>query len=114
MTRVVGFLFVLVVVLSSSEGVENLTELEWWETTLLYQIYPLSFRDSNGDGHGDLNGIYEKLDHLKEIRVDAVWIQPFYKSPMFDMGYDISDYKYVDPLFGTIDDFKRLQKAIKD
>nr|XP_018897812.1 PREDICTED: probable maltase [Bemisia tabaci] len=114
MTRVSGLLFVLVVVLSFSEGVENLTELEWWETTLLYQIYPLSFRDSNGDGHGDLNGIYEKLDHLKEIGVDAVWIQPFYKSPMFDMGYDISDYKDVDPLFGTIDDFKRLQKAIKD
>ncbi|CAH0392591.1 unnamed protein product [Bemisia tabaci] len=83
---------------------------EWWESTLIYQIYPRSFKDSNGDGYGDLNGILERLDYVKEIGVDTIWIQPFYKSPMADMGYDVADYRAVDPMFGTMDDFKRLLK----
>ncbi|CAH0383170.1 unnamed protein product [Bemisia tabaci] len=89
-------------------------KLDWWEKALIYQIYPRSFKDSNGDGNGDLNGIIEKLDYVKEIGVQIVWIQPTYKSPMRDLGYDISDYRSVDPLFGTIDDFQRLIKEIHD
>nr|XP_018897744.1 PREDICTED: maltase A3-like [Bemisia tabaci] len=114
MTTALHFILFLTASLGLSEEVENSTQLEWWETTLLYQIYPRSFKDSNADGVGDLKGIYEKLDYVKSIGVDAIWIQPFYKSPMFDMGYDVEDYKAVDPIFGTIEDFKELQKAVTD
>ena len=81
---------------------------EWWRTGVVYQIYPRSFQDANGDGVGDLRGIERRLDYLVDLGVDAVWISPFYPSPMADFGYDVSDYCGVDPLFGTIGDFDRL------
>jgi alpha-glucosidase len=80
----------------------------WWRSAVVYQIYPRSFADSNGDGHGDLEGIREHLDHLQWLGVDALWISPFYPSPMLDGGYDVMDYCNVDPRFGTLEDFDRL------
>jgi alpha-glucosidase len=81
---------------------------EWWRGAVLYQIYPRSFADSNGDGLGDLPGIAGKLDYVASLGVDAIWISPFFKSPMKDMGYDVSDYCDVDPSFGTLADFDAL------
>lgn len=80
----------------------------WWRGAITYQIYPRSFLDTNGDGVGDLPGIIERLDYVASLGVDAIWISPFFKSPMADFGYDIADYRAVDPLFGTLDDFDRL------
>lgn len=80
----------------------------WWSTATVYQIYPRSFADSNGDGVGDLNGIRAHLDHLLWLGVDAIWLSPFYRSPMADFGYDVSDYCDVDPIFGTLADFDAL------
>lgn len=79
----------------------------------VYQIYPISFKDSNGDGKGDLPGITSKLDYLKEIGIKIIWLSPIYCSPMFDMGYDISDYYNINPIFGTMDDFDNLMKETK-
>ncbi|HAE20928.1 MAG TPA: glucohydrolase [Spirochaetaceae bacterium] len=83
----------------------------WWQSAVFYQIYPRSFQDSNGDGVGDLRGIHNRLDYLEALGVDALWISPFFKSPMKDFGYDIADYTAIDPLFGTMDDFKELLAA---
>ena len=83
----------------------------WWQSGVIYQVYPRSFQDSNGDGVGDLPGILSRLDHLAALGVDAVWISPIYPSPMADFGYDVSDYTGIDPLFGTLDDFDRLIAA---
>ena len=83
----------------------------WWDNAVIYQIYPRSFCDSNGDGIGDLNGITGKLDYVAELGVDAVWISPFFVSPMKDFGYDVADYRAVDPIFGTNADFDRLLDA---
>ena len=80
----------------------------WWQTGVIYQIYPRSFQDSNGDGIGDLNGIVSRLDHLVTLGIDAVWLSPIFSSPMKDFGYDVSDFRAVDPIFGTLDDFDRL------
>ena len=82
--------------------------MAWWQTAVFYQIYPRSFLDTNGDGVGDLEGIRRRLDHLVWLGVDAIWISPFFRSPMKDYGYDVSDYCDVDPLFGTLADFDRL------
>ena len=83
----------------------------WWQTAVFYQIYPRSFADGNGDGTGDLVGIRERLDHLVELGVDAIWLSPFYRSPMADGGYDVADPCDVDPLFGTLEDFDALLAA---
>ncbi|MFY9854489.1 MAG: alpha-glucosidase [Terracidiphilus sp.] len=82
--------------------------LDWWKNAVIYEIYPRSFQDSNGDGIGDLNGITQRLDYLQELGVDAIWLTPVYPSPQVDFGYDISDYKNIDPQYGTLTDFDRL------
>ncbi|XP_076656314.1 alpha-glucosidase-like [Halictus rubicundus] len=84
---------------------------EWWRSMSLYQVYPRSYKDSNGDGIGDLNGITSRLDHLKQSHVDAFWVSPFYPSPMADFGYDISDYRNIHPIFGTLKDFEHMVKV---
>lgn len=81
---------------------------DWWRGAVIYQIYPRSYKDSNGDGIGDLQGIIEKLPYVASLGVDAIWLSPFFKSPMKDFGYDVSDYRAVDPIFGTIEDCKQL------
>jgi alpha-glucosidase len=80
----------------------------WWQRGVVYQIYPRSFQDSDGDGIGDLGGIAGRMDYLEWLGVDAVWISPFYPSPMADFGYDITDHTSVDPLFGTLENFDFL------
>jgi len=83
----------------------------WWQTGVVYEIYPRSFGDASGDGVGDLAGITGRLDYLAWLGVDAIWIAPFYPSPMADFGYDVADYTAVDPLFGTMADFDALLAA---
>ncbi|MFM5907389.1 MAG: alpha-glucosidase family protein [Novosphingobium sp.] len=83
-------------------------DAEWWRGATIYQIYPRSFADSNGDGVGDLNGITARLDHVASLGVDGIWLSPFFTSPMADYGYDVADYCDVDPVFGTLDDFRAL------
>jgi alpha-glucosidase len=82
----------------------------WWQHAVFYEIYPRSFMDSNGDGYGDLNGIATKLDYLHALGVDAIWIAPCFPSPQVDFGYDVSDYENIDPKYGTLADFDRLEK----
>ena len=81
---------------------------KWWHDAVIYEIYPRSFQDSNGDGIGDLNGIAQRLDYLQALGVDAIWIGPMFPSPQVDFGYDISDYENVDPQYGTLADFDHL------
>jgi alpha-glucosidase len=85
-----------------------MSQTPWWRGAVIYQIYPRSFLDASGDGVGDLPGIIARLEHVASLGVDAIWVSPFFKSPMADFGYDIADYRDVDPLFGTLDDFDRL------
>lgn len=89
-------------------------DLTWWQGAAVYQIYPRSFADTNGDGIGDLKGITEHLDYVASLNVDAIWLSPFYQSPMRDFGYDISDFCAVDPTFGTLDDFDALLEKAHD
>ena len=88
-------------------------EKTWWKETVVYQVYPQSFKDSNGDGVGDLKGILQKLDYLQLLGVETIWITPFYKSPGRDNGYDVSDYRSINPLYGTMEDFDVLLSAVK-
>lgn len=85
-----------------------MSSLKWWESAVIYQIYPRSFNDSNSDGIGDLQGITERLDYISGLGVDAIWISPFFKSPQKDFGYDVSDYCDINPEYGTLDDFDAL------
>jgi alpha-glucosidase len=80
----------------------------WWQSAVIYEVYPRSFQDSNGDGIGDLDGIIQRLDYLVRLGVDAIWVAPIYRSPMADFGYDVADYCSIDPIFGTMEDFDRL------
>src|SRR6266403_1502011 len=81
---------------------------EWWQKGVIYQIYPRSFQDSNGDGVGDLPGILSRLDYLTWLGVDAIWLSPVYPSPMVDFGYDVSNYTDIDPIFGDLAEFDAL------
>ncbi|MCL6698045.1 alpha-amylase family glycosyl hydrolase [Sphingomonas sp. NSE70-1] len=94
-----------------SNNPADLAPAPWWERGVLYQIYPRSFQDSDGDGVGDLAGIERRLDYFVDLGVDAIWLSPIFPSPMADFGYDVSDYVGVDPLFGSLEDFDRLLAA---
>jgi alpha-glucosidase len=87
------------------------TQHRWPEGAIVYHIYPRSLKDSNGDGIGDLPGVIDSLDYLESLSVNVIWLSPFYTSPMADFGYDVADYKSVDPIFGTMEDFDRLLAA---
>uniref|UniRef100_A0A9J7YZC8 Amino acid transporter heavy chain SLC3A1 n=1 Tax=Cyprinus carpio carpio TaxID=630221 RepID=A0A9J7YZC8_CYPCA len=88
--------------------------MSWWQLSPVYQVYPRSFKDSNADGVGDLKGIKEKLSHFEYLNIKAVWISPFYKSPMRDFGYDVEDFRQIDPIFGTMEDFDELLASMHD
>jgi alpha-glucosidase len=96
---------------AAAESAER--ERDWWKNAVIYEVYPRSFQDSNGDGVGDLNGITSRLDYLKALGVDAIWLTPVYPSPQVDFGYDISDYRSIDPEYGTLADFDRLVAEAK-
>ena len=81
---------------------------EWWRSAVIYQIYPRSFADGNGDGTGDLAGVRSRLGYLRDLGVDAIWYTPWYASPLADGGYDVRDYRRIDPAFGTLDDAEAL------
>lgn len=89
----------------------NKLEKQWWKNSVVYQVYPKSFKDSNGDGIGDIQGIVSELPYLSKLGVDVIWLNPIYKSPMVDNGYDISDYYQINPQFGNLEDFKQLLHA---
>lgn len=104
--------FVVVLLLLSSVAAQETKD--WWQTAVFYQIYPRSFRDTDGDGVGDIKGVIEKMEHLKEAGVQATWLSPIMKSPQADFGYDISDFKDIDPLFGTMADFEAMVEKAKE
>lgn len=101
-----------VLVLIISPKIESCEE--WWEHAHIYQVFPLSFQDSDGNGYGDLRGIIERLPYIKSLGATAVWLQPIYPSPLGDSGYDITDYKNINPLLGTLDDFDELVDECHD
>ena len=86
----------------------------WWRSGVVYEVYPRSFQDTDGDGVGDLRGVADRLPYLARLGIDAIWLTPFYASPMRDFGYDISDHRAIDPSFGTMDDFDALVAAAHD
>src|ERR1700760_2584584 len=96
--------------MTASGRERSTTDFVWWKHGVIYQVYPRSFQDSNGDGIGDLEGVIGRLDHLVDLGIDAVWLSPFYRSPMTDFGYDVQDHVAVDPLFGDLETFDRLVK----
>lgn len=96
----------------TAEAAKSANDREaWWRGAVIYQVYPRSFMDSNSDGIGDLSGVIEKLGYIADLGVDALWVSPFFSSPMKDFGYDVSDYRRVDPIFGNLEDFDRLVAA---
>jgi len=106
--------FVAIVAFPAQEAREaQHTSDPWWKHAIIYEVYPRSFQDSNGDGVGDMNGITSRLDYLKDLGIDAIWITPMYPSPQVDFGYDIADYKSFDPQYGTMADFDRLVSEAK-
>jgi hypothetical protein len=98
----------------SQPGSEIVPDADWWRGGVIYQVYPRSYQDTSGDGVGDLIGIAERIEYIASLGVDAIWISPFFTSPMKDFGYDVSDYTNVDPMFGTLGDFDHLVKAAHD
>src|SRR2546426_4029481 len=109
-STIVSFLLLLLPCAIGQERAVDAEGHQWWQHAVFYEIYPRSFADNNKDGIGDLNGIASKLDYLKQLGVDAIWITPCYPSPQVDFGYDVSDYENIDPIFGTLQDFDRLTK----
>jgi len=112
-TFVLGILILCLSVCASWAGAQQQKAVDaeghpWWQHAVFYEIYPRSFADSNNDGIGDLNGITSKLDYLKDLGVDAIWVTPCFPSPQVDFGYDVSDYEAIDPMYGTMKDFDRL------
>jgi alpha-glucosidase len=97
----------------TAQSAKQTQQLDWWKNAVIYEVYPRSFQDTNGDGVGDLNGITKRLDYLKELGVDAIWLTPVYPSPHVDFGYDISNYLDIDPQYGTLADFDRLVAKAK-
>lgn len=120
MRKISLFLFTCIFLLSCQQKEEpkNLeiqdTERTWWKEGILYQIYPQSFKDTNGDGFGDFQGIIEKLDYVQSLGVDMVWMNPFFESPLVDNGYDVSNYRSIHPRYGTMDDFDTMLKGFHD
>src|SRR5438094_8109541 len=113
--RVFALLLCLATSLSSSHAQQSPASEKhpWWQHAVFYEIYPRSFADSNNDGLGDLNGITSKLDYLRSLGIDAIWLTPCYPSPQVDFGYDISDYRNIDPKYGTLADFDKLVAEAK-
>jgi alpha-glucosidase len=109
---VVEFCLALALCHAQSSAV-NAEGHQWWQDAVFYEIYPRSFADSNNDGIGDLNGISSKMDYLKDLGVDAIWISPCFPSPQADFGYDVSDYRNIDPMYGTMKDFRHLASNAK-
>ena len=112
----VAFALLASVCLRCASGQESRTDAKrqaWWQDTVIYEVYPRSFKDSNGDGIGDLNGITSRLDYLQNLGVNAIWITPCFPSPQVDFGYDVSDYENIDPMYGTLADFDRLVAEAK-
>ena len=99
---------------SPNETTVNGYTRKWWKEAIIYQIYPRSFKDSNGDGIGDLKGITSELDYIKTLGIDVIWLSPHFDSPNADNGYDIRDYRKVMTEFGTMDDFDELLEAVKE
>lgn len=102
------YIYLVAIFLINIVNVYAAEEKDWWQTATIYQIYPKSFKDSDGDGIGDLKGIIEKLDYIKDLGVSAIWLSPIYKSPQYDAGYDISDFRDIDPIYGNLEIFKEL------
>ncbi len=96
-----------------NQNITNGNNRKWWQKAVIYQIYPRSFQDSNGDGIGDLQGIITRLDYLENLGIDAIWLSPVCKSPQDDNGYDISDYQDIDPMFGSRKDMEELIEEAK-
>ena len=96
-------IFILCIIVGFSQG-----EVKWWSTTSMYQVYPLSLQDSDGDGYGDLQGVISKITYFQRLGIETLWLTPIYSSPMKDFGYDVSDYCSINPIFGTIEDFEEL------
>ena len=105
--------FVMGSMLTLSVADARVVSDKWWQGAIVYEIYPRSFQDSNGDGVGDINGITSRLSYLQDLGVDAIWIAPFFPAPGVDFGYDISDYRSVDPIYGTLADFDRLVREAR-
>ena len=99
--------------LAMDVATSNIPGREWWREVHVYQIYPMSFQDSNGDGIGDLKGIISRLGYLKSLGIDVLWLSPIYKSPNRDMGYDISSYRELDPRYGDMMDMDSLLEGLR-
>ena len=118
MNKLIYALLTAFLMLSCKEGNQSQKKMDtanpaWWKEGVLYQIYPQSFKDSNGDGYGDLQGVIEKLDYLESLGIKMVWMNPFFESPLVDNGYDVSDYRAIHPRYGTMEDFEAMLEGMK-